>query len=298
MAEHHILVIEHPARLKIDTGRLRIERDEHPPAFVLPEDIDVLCLHHPVINLSVSALQTLAEAGAVVILTDARHQPSAQLHPLKSHARQSQRLRRQIRMEASDQPPRLWCQIIRARIRSEAATLRALGRKGALYLERLSQRVEPGDAGHLEGQAARHYWKHLFEGRFRREKQGADDDINSRLNFGYAVLRAVIARQLACMGLNLGLGLGHRSSENPFNLADDFIEPYRYLVECHVAAMGEETLEQPLNGKGKQELLAFITHQVPMNDGEYRLNGAVEATVDSFCRILDGRADTLALPAF
>ena len=73
MAEHHILVIEHPARLKIDTGRLRIERDEHPPAFVLPEDIDVLCLHHPVINLSVSALQTLAEAGAVVILTDARH---------------------------------------------------------------------------------------------------------------------------------------------------------------------------------------------------------------------------------
>ncbi len=298
MAEHHVLLIEHPARLNIDTGRLRIERDKHPPVFVLPEDIDVLCLHHPVISISISALQALTEAGAVVLLTDARHQPSAQLYPLKAHARQSLRLRLQIQLDHTDHPPRLWQAIVQARIRTQAANLRALGRKGALYLERLSKKVKPNDSGHHEGQAARHYWKHLLEEGFRREKRGAEDGINSRLNFGYAVLRAVIARQLACMGLNLGLGLGHHSSENPFNLADDFIEPYRYLVERHVVSLDRQVLEQPLQSNGKKELLAFISQQVPMNDGEYRLNGAVEATVDSYCRILDGRGESLALPEY
>lgn len=299
MAEHHVLLIEHPARLKIDTGRLRIERDEHSPAFVLPEDIDVLCLHHPVISISMGALQALTEAGAVVLLTDARHQPCAQLYPLKSHARQSLRLRNQIRLDAGERPAQLWREIVQARIRSEAATLRSLDCKGALYLERLSQKVEPGDAAHHEGQAARHYWKHLFgDNHFRRNKQGADDGINSRLNFGYATLRSMIARQLAIMGLNLGLGLGHHSSENPFNLADDFIEPYRYLVERHVARMDKNTLEQPLQTEGKRELLEFIHQTVPMHDGEYRLNGAIETTIDSYCRILDKGTGKLTLPAF
>ena len=297
MAEHHVLLIEHPARLNIDNGRLRIERDEHPPVFVLPEDIDVLCLHHPVISISIAALQALTEAGAVVLLTDARHQPSAQLYPLNSHARQSQRLRSQILLDAGDHPAQLWRQIVQARIRSEAATLRSLDCKGALYLERLSQKVEPGDAVHHEGQAARHYWKHIFEDKhFRRNKQGANDGINSRLNFGYAVLRSMIARQLAIMGLNMGLGLGHHSSENPFNLADDFIEPYRYLVERHVAMMGKDALDQPLQTEGKRELLEFIHQTVPMQNGEYRLNGSIETAIDSYCRILAKGTGKLSLP--
>jgi CRISPR-associated protein Cas1 len=298
MAEHHVLLIEHPARLKIDAGRLRIERDEHPSAFVLPEDIDVLCLHHPAISISNGALQALAEAGAVVLLTDERHQPSAQLYPLKSHARQSLRLRNQIWLDAGDRPAHLWREIVQARIRSEAATLRKLNCNGALFLERLSLKVEPGDAAHHEGQAARHYWKHLFGNRFRRNKQGANDGINSRLNFGYAVLRSMIARQLAIMGLNLSLGLGHRSSENPFNLVDDFIEPYRYLVERHVAMMDKDILHQPLQTEGKRELLGFIHQTVPMNDGEYRLNGAIEATIHSYCRVLDKHTSSLTLPVF
>jgi len=100
------------------------------------------------------------------------------------------------------------------------------------------------------------------------------------------------------MGLNLGLGLGHRGRENPFTLADDFIEPYRYLVEHHVAVMDKDVLDRPLQTEGKRELLGFIHKTVPMRDGEYRLNGAIEATIDSYCRILDKHAGNLNLPAF
>ena len=297
MAEHGILLIENPAHLKIDTGRLCIERSNQPVVFILPEDIDVLCLHHPVITISFAALQTLTEAGTVILLTDTRHQPLGMLYPLKTHARQSLRLRQQIKLEQTDYPSRLWQHIIQVRIQSQAATLRALRAKGALYLERLSPKVKPGDKSNHEGQATRHYWKHLFEQKFRRTKQGAQDGINSKLNFGYAVLRSLIARQLAVMGLNLGLGIGHRSSENPFNLADDFIEPYRYLVESCVATMDKETLDKPMKGESKRKLLSFVTHTVPMHDGDYRLTGAVEATIDSYCRILDGRGKRLQLPA-
>lgn len=298
MAEHHILLIENPARLRINTGRLCIERNKHPPAFVLPEDIDVLCLHHPAIIISVAALQTLTEAGALLLLTDPRHQPSGMLYPLKAHGRQSLRLREQIELEQTSHPQQLWQQIVQARICSQAATLRTLGKNGALYLERLSLKVKPGDTSNHEGQAARHYWKYLFESGFRRNKQGARDGTNTRLNFGYAVLRSLIARQLAAKGLNPGLGLGHASSENPFNLADDFIEPYRYLVERHVATMDHQSLDRPLTSSDKSELLIFITHTVPMYDGDYRLNGAVENTIDSYCRILDKRGGRLRLPTF
>ncbi len=298
MSAHHVLLIENPARLRVDTGRLCIEQNDLPPAYVLPEDIDVLCLHHPVISLSVAALQRLTESGAIVLLTDERHQPSGLLYPLQAHQRQSMRLRQQIDFEQVELHPQLWQQIVQTRILGQATTLRRLKRKGALYLERLAKKVEPGDPSNHEGQAARHYWKHLFENGFRREKQGARDGINARLNFGYAVLRSLIARQLASMGLNPSLGLGHCSSENPFNLADDFIEPYRYLVEYHVAGMRPDNLEQSLDGKEKQSLLQFITHTIPMQNGEFRLNGAVEATIGSYCRILEGRASRLHLPVF
>jgi CRISPR-associated protein Cas1 len=106
-----------------------------------------------------------------------------------------------------------------------------LGKKGTFFLERLANKVQPGDSDQCEGQGARHYWKHLLSEGFRRSKQGATDLLNARLNFGYAVLRSLIARNLACAGLNGCLGVGHCNQQNPFHLADDLIEPYRFLVE-------------------------------------------------------------------
>jgi CRISPR-associated protein Cas1 len=271
---------------------LRIQREGHPDSFVVPDDIAVVCLHHHSIQLSVHALRALAEAGAGVVITDATHHPCAWLLPTQGNGDIVRRLRQQMALDVQARKAVLWQSIVQARLRTQAANLRALNRKGALRLERLAKEVKPGDAGKCESQGARHYWAHLFPEGFKRNKQGADDPINARLNFGYAVLRSMIARALVMAGLNPALGLGHCSTENPFNLADDFIEPYRFLVERHVVQ--EESGE--FNAAARKQLLRFIEMEVRMNGAGYRAPAAVGETVASFVRVLDGRNDALILP--
>lgn len=292
MTDHRILLIENPAQLSVDHGRLCIQREGYPDFFVTPSDIAVVCLHHHTIQLSVHALRALAEAGAGVVVTDATHHPCAWLLPTQGNGDIVRRLRQQIALDAQPRKAVLWQHIVQARLRTQAANLRALNRKGALRLERLAKEVIPGDTGKCESQGARHYWAHLFPEGFKRNKQGADDPINARLNFGYAVLRSMIARALVMGGLNPALGLGHCSTENPFNLADDFIEPYRFLVERHVAQ--EESGE--FNAAARKQLLRFIELEVHLNNAGYRAPAAVTETVASFVRVLDKRSDVLTLP--
>ena len=293
MSDHRILLIENPAHLGVDLGRLVIRREGQPDIFVPPNDIAVVCLHHHTIQMSVHALRALAEAGAGVVVTDAAHHPCAWLLPTQGNGDIVRRLRQQMALDVQARKKAvLWQSIVQARLRTQAANLRALNRKGALRLERLAKEVKPGDAGKCEGQGARHYWAHLFPEGFKRNKQGADDPINARLNFGYAVLRSMIARALVMAGLNPALGLGHCSTENPFNLADDFIEPYRFLVERHVVQ--EESGE--FNAAARKQLLRFIEMEVRMNGAGYRAPAAVGETVASFVRVLDGRNDALILP--
>ncbi|MCX8518543.1 MAG: type II CRISPR-associated endonuclease Cas1, partial [Methylophilaceae bacterium] len=252
----------------------------------------VLCLHHHSIKISVQALQNLAEAGASVLVTDAVHHPCAWLLPQVGNGDLVRRLHQQILLDNSEIKGVLWQTLIKARLNTQAINLRVLNRKGALRLERLAQEVLPEDKTKCEGKGAKHYWACLFEAEFSREKQGAGDAINSRLNFGYAVLRAMIARGLVIAGLNPALGVGHCNMENPFNLADDFIEPYRFVVERYVA----KNYNGEFNSQARKEILGFISQEIKMKDVGYRLPSAINESIASFVRVLDGRSKHLSLP--
>lgn len=293
MTADRILLIENPADLHIDIGRLRIRRDEMDDAFVAPSDVGVLVLHHHTIGISVNALRALSGAGAAVMITDDAHMPSAMMIPLAANRMAPSRLRRQIAHLDTPIPATLWQSLVRARIATQAATLRALELNGALRLERMTDEVEPGDRTHREGQAARHYWEYMFED-FKREKEGATDGINSRLNFGYAVLRSLVARELVAAGLSCELGLGHRSLENPFNLADDFMEPFRFTVERHVRQIN---CNSELSSAGKKEVASFVETEVVIGRHSYRLLPAVRETVASYVRILESNKGQLVLPS-
>lgn len=292
MSEHRILLIENPASLSVDLGRLRIRRDGFDDAFVLPRDIAVLCLHHHTIQISVQALRVLAQAGASVMVTDEIHHPCAWLLPQVGNGDLARRLRQQMVLDSGLLKGELWQALVQARLSTQAVNLRVLNRKGALRLERLANEVQHADKTKCEGQGAKHYWAYLFEDRFKREKQGAIDTINARLNFGYAVLRSMVARSLVMAGLNPALGLGHCSMENPFNLADDFIEPYRFVVERHVA-LGDSG---EFDGMARKQILGFVEQEIKLNGVGYRLPAAINESVASFVRVLDGRAKQLTLP--
>ena len=292
MSEHRILLIENPASLSVDLGRLRIRRDSFEDSFVLPRDIAVLCLHHHSIQISVQSLRILAQAGTSVIVTDEIHHPCAWLLPHVGNGDLVRRLRQQIVLDSSSVKGQLWQALVQARLSTQATNLRVLNRKGALRLERLVNEVQPADKTKCESQGAKHYWANLFDCEFKREKQGAVDVINARLNFGYTVLRSMVARSLVMAGLNPALGLGHCNMENPFNLADDFIEPYRFVVERHVAQgeLGE------FNGVARKQILGFVEQEINLNGAGYRLPAAINESVASFVRVLDGRAEQLSLP--
>jgi CRISPR-associated protein Cas1 len=158
MSEHRILLIENPASLSVDLGRLRIRRDGFDDSFVLPKNIAVLCLHHHTIQISVQALRGLAEAGASVLVTDEMHHPCAWFLPQVGNGDLVRRLRQQILLDSSENKGRLWQTLVQARINTQAVNLRALNRKGALRLERLAQEVQPADKTKCEGQGAKLKW--------------------------------------------------------------------------------------------------------------------------------------------
>lgn len=298
MSEQRVLVIENPAHLRVDTGRLKIERDGFNSAFISPKDVAVLCLEHHTTTLSVAVLRALAEVGAAVLVTDSRHLPCAMQLPLAATGLDAGRLRQQIALDGSEKRGALWQHLVSAKLLNQAHALRNLQRNGALRLERLSTQVQHGDKSNAEGQGARHYWNNLFPESFRRYKAGAEDPLNIRLNYGYAILRAMIARALVSAGLNGTLGLGHCNAGNAFNLADDFIEPYRFLVDFHVADDADTWSEtMPFDSTAKRALLGFVQCTVRIGGKEMRLHAAIDATIASFVRILEGKStEALLLP--
>ena len=293
MAERRVLLVESPARISVNLGRLCIRREDKPDALVLPEDIAVLVLHHPAILLSAHVLRAMAEGGGTVLVTDSKHMPAGMMHPRVGQSMVVRRLREQIALDDSRRDE-MWGAIVKSRISTQSELLKQLGRKGALGLRRLRDKVAPGDPANVEAQAAKHYWRNILPDGARRVKLGAMDPLNSRLNFGYAVLRSLVARELAAAGLNAALGLGHHSRDNPFNLADDFMEPYRCEVDRAVVS-GDFNAE--FNGAARLAALEFLSAEVPLERRVFRLPLAVAETVASFARALASQRAALALPA-
>lgn len=299
MSSHRVLLLEGPLRLAIDTGRLVIRPKDGQDVFVQPTDIAVLIIDHPAITITSGVLKALAAANCIVLVTDEKHLPLAETIPFSAPTRAGRRLRQQLALEESPEAARLWRDLVVTRILTQSHVLRDLGRNGSLYLDRLAEKVESGDKSNHEAQAAKHYWKHLWPDGFRREKQGAADGINSRLNYGYAVMRSILARSLVAGGLQPIIGVGHHSEENPFNLADDFMEPYRFVVEQHITEILERAPDAPFDSKARKEVAACAARDVVLNGQIYRLPSAVEETVESFTRLLEATDPSrlrLALP--
>jgi CRISPR-associated protein Cas1 len=175
---------------------------------------------------------------------------------LDGHTLQSQRSKSQI--EASvPLKKQLWQQTIIQKIENQAANL-AIQKGDNRPLMAIAKNVKSGDSENCEGQAAAHYWKNIFPDflNFKRDREGAAP--NNLLNYGYAILRAIVARNLVGSGLMPTLGIHHRNQYNAYCLADDIMEPYRPYVDklvCDIVAMNGKYLEMSPNMK--QSLLSL-----------------------------------------
>lgn len=283
------VMISRPAKLRREHYSLAIDQEE--TAFVPFEDIAVIVLNHREITLTHPVLSACAEYGIGLYATGQNHQPAGVFLPFLPHSRTTRMMRKQLGI-AKPLVKQVWAGIVRRKIENQAACLRLAGKEGVDRLESYARRVRSGDADNLEGQAAAFYFPQLFgQGFHRAQNRWA----NAALDYGYAVLRGAIARGLVAHGLHPTIGLFHDSEQNAFNLADDLIEPFRPLVDLHVARHPAST-EGDLSPTDKAALVALLNVDVGMPQGQMSALSAIEYAVESLVRVFEEERNAMELP--
>lgn len=286
--EFRNIFIANPAKLSIKRGQLAISQQQE--VTVPVEDIASVLIESPQVTITAQALSTLSQQGVTVFFVDEKHLPCAQLLPMNQFSRQRKLLEIQFSIGKPLQK-QLWQKIVRQKIRNQGKCLELLNLEGYQTLYQMADSVQSGDSGNVEAAAAAFYFRHLFGDEFTR---GQDSLINARLNYGFAIFRGMIARNLVIHGFEPCLGLHHHSELNQFNLADDLIEPYRPLVELFVASTpcpGED-----LTPEMKQQMFHLTNYLVSQEQQRLRVMVSMERCVESLSASLTRKANCLELP--
>lgn len=265
------VVVSSRAHISISHGLLKLSADER-VLTLPPADVWALVLESTLSTVTSAALSSLSDAGVPVIVCDERHMPSGLLLPIVGHVRQSGFVRRQADLDG-EMKAALWQRIVKRKILNQATVLRLFGGDDA-YLDSLVAEALPGDPTNVEGVAAAHYFKRILPSGSRRSGPHAVP-----LDYGYAILRASIARQVIAAGLNPAFGIHHTSQLNPFNLADDLIGPFRPLVDLLVIT---NDVREPLDRKERQLLTSVLECVVQLSRLKTSCQRAVEQSVASF----------------
>jgi len=261
------------------------------------EDIGILILDNYNIKLTLALITALQSNNAVIINCDEKHLPQGVMLPFWTHSNFTERL--WMQMEASEPLKKnLWQQTVAAKITNQAYLLNMLDVECGNMLS-WSKKVKSGDPENLEARAASWYWEHLFgeDSGFRRKRFG--EAPNNLLNYGYAILRAVVARSLVGSGLLPALGIHHSNRANAFCLADDVMEPYRPFVDQLVLEIMDAHEEfEDLTPSIKKELLQIPAITVTINHNKSPLMVALQQTTASLAACLNGEIKRIKYPGF
>ena len=290
------LHLSNPAHLSFQNAQLLIElKDEQRTSRTIPiEDIGVVILEHPQITLSMKVLDALIKANVAIVSCDDHYMPSGMFLPLEGHHTQTERIRNQL--NASEPlKKQLWQQTIRIKISNQATVLDKIGLNGARLMD-LSQKVKSGDSTNLEAQAAAYYWNQLYGSDFVRSRRM--ESPNAQLNYGYAIVRSLVARALSASGMYPSVGIHHRNKYNAFCLADDIMEPYRPFVDWMVLNLNYPEEESGLTKNQKITLLSIPQIDVQITELKRPLFHAVSLTTASLYKCFAGEARKVSFPHF
>lgn len=260
------------------------------------EDIGVVVLDNRRITITTGAMEALLANNCAIITCDSTDLPVGLMLPLCGNTTQSERFRTQI--DASlPLKKQLWQQTVRQKILNQAAVLSK--NTGAIVknMQVWANEVRSGDPDNFEARAAAYYWRNLFPTlpNFVRGREG--DPPNNLLNYGYAILRACVARGLVGSGLLPTLGIHHHNRYNAYCLADDIMEPYRpYVDDLVVQIMQEYPDYSELNRSIKAALLTIPALDVVLDGKRSPLMIAVGQTTASLAKCFNGELRKIAYP--
>jgi len=287
--EYRNIFLANPARLSVQQEQLVIEQAEK---ITIPlEDISSVLIESPQVSLTAYAAAAMTNHGITVFLCDEKHLPSGQILPINQYCRQRKMLMAQYEMGKPLQK-QLWQQIVSQKIWNQSECLRLTKKTGWEDLRQMAGKVLSNDSDNREAVAAACYFPALFGVGFSR---GSDDPRNAALNYGYAILRGAIARNLVVHGLEPCIGLHHRSELNNFNLADDLIEPFRPIVELYVLQSFSE-YDNVLSPRQKAGLFNLTNYLVKQAGRRYRVMLSIDRVCTALTNSIIEQKNLLELP--
>lgn len=290
------LYFGNPAYLNTKYDQLQVNLPEVDDSKTIPiEDIGIVIVDHQQITISHALIAKLLANNVAFITCDTSHHPTGLMLNLDGHTLQSQRFKDQL--DAS-QPlkKQLWQQTIICKIQNQASLLAKQGIEIG-NMNRWASDVKSGDSSNREARAAVYYWSKLFKMHpdFVRDRHGFPP--NNLLNYGYAILRAIVARSLVGSGLLPTLGIHHRNQYNAYCLADDIMEPYRPFVDKIVLGICHSHEEyEILHTELKRQLLSIATMDVNIDGQQSPLMIAVQRTTASLAKCFEGSQRKIIYP--
>lgn len=295
------LHFSNPAHLSVKMDQLLIElkNDERTTRVIPIEDIGLVILEHPQITLTSILLEKLMQQKVALISCDSKYMPSGMHLPFSSNTEQTARMRHQV--EASlPLKKQLWQQTVKSKIENQANVLLRLGENNERLLY-LKDKVLSGDSKNCEAQAAAYYWKKIYGSEFARSRVKTAP--NAQLNYGYAILRSLVARALVSSGMHPSFGIFHKNKYNAFCLADDIMEPYRPFVDWEVLKILEnkpvlKNEEEGLTRTQKVSLLKLPQLDIVLSKNKRPLYNAVSLTTAGLYKCFIGGKRKIPYPIF
>lgn len=292
------LCFSNPAYLSVKLNQLVISSPEKEEKKTIPiEDIGVVILDSPQITVTQTVLVKLLENNTAVVTCNSSHHPIGLQLCLDGNTLQSERFQKQISV-SEVLKKNLWQQTIQSKIYNQAMFLQELGipiRNMLLW----SRSVTSGDTKNHEARAAAYYWETLLQSHdnFKRERFG--EYPNNFFNYTYAILRAIVARNLVGSGLLPTLGIHHKNKYNAFCLADDIMEPYRpYADRLVLETIQKYPDTEDINKEIKSMLLTLPVIDVKINKQQRPLLVAVTETTASLAQCFAGKRRKIKYPTF
>lgn len=294
------LLFGNRARLSLKLNQLVIELPDSQTSSVATrpiEDIGLLIIESHQVTLTSALLSALLNNNAAVVTCDAKHMPEGLLLPLSGNTIQSERFQHQIKCSLPLKK-QLWQQTVASKIANQGKVLKIWNSGESRCMDVWSRAVKSGDPDNLEGRAAAFYWRNIFVDNPRFTRRRDSDDCNQLFNYGYAILRAVMARAIVGSGLLPTLGIHHHNRYNAYCLADDLMEPYRPYVDNTVMEIIAGHKAPPsLTVEIKKELLKIPTIDVNMGRLTRPLMIAATMTAASLAKCFSGESRRLLYPS-
>jgi len=281
---------------KAEDGDLPFDDEEKNCRTIPVEDIGVVILDNKRITVTSGVLSCLLDNNVAVLTCDEKSMPTGLLLPLSGNIIQNERFRNQLE---SSVPLRkqLWKQTVEYKIRNQAAVLKYVTGQEASNMIAWAKSIKSGDSDNLEARAAVFYWKSVFPKKEDFIRDRYEEAPNNLLNYGYAILRAIVARSLVACGLLPTIGIHHHNRYNAYCLADDIMEPYRPYVDKIVIDIldGGKDITR-LTTELKAELLQIPVIDVYIDGKRSPLMIATMTTASSLRKCFEGNKREILYP--